>query len=626
MPRNNKYFHENIELWSRANPKAAVFLPYLDSHDIVLCKTSEGQDNLKKKINGKFHHFYSNVDAVKESEKWFSSLHLSDVEVLYVYGVGLGYYYDAAKEWLHADPKRNLIFVEDDLAVIRVLFDTERASRMLHDPQVHLSYFEDVEDPNSPLSELYWIGMTLKMHISALHHYAKEKKEIFKELNHKLVFEATLHETMVEEYLDYGIPFFQNFYPNMLLMAGTYLGNKMTDKFRGVPAIICGAGPSLNNHLSLLGEVGDRALIFAGGSALNALNSAGLQPHFGAGIDPNPMQFERLSSNSGFEVPFFFRNRMNNRAFQMIHGPRLYIAGSGGYDVSEWFESKFDIASQTIDEGFNVVNFCLEIARIMGCNPIIMVGMDLAFTGMESYAAGVEGDISVTEEKLLTGKDLDDIAIVKNDIHGKPVYTLWKWVAEAHWISSFARAVADSIQIINSTEGGIGMEDVPNMTLKSAMETHLSQEYDLINRIHGEIQNSAMPQITHSKIVEAMTELRDSLLRCCEHLDVLVNDATNVIETIKREKNRPAALQGGRAVLSEIELAEEPGYLHVLAVFNQVYSKVLAHEMHQMQASADPEWKKAITRLMINNKKLSFLHDVAKVNVEGINRALSNKR
>ena len=41
----------------------------------------------------------------------------------------------------------------------------------------------------------------------------------------------------------------------------------------------------------------------------------------------------------------------------------------------------------------------------------------------------------------------------RNDIHGNPVYTLWKWITEAKWISDFAENHPE-LTILNATEGG----------------------------------------------------------------------------------------------------------------------------------------------------------------------------
>ena len=376
-------FHENVELWADSNPRPAVFLHYAD------------------KIPPK------NVDSKESLSEWFANLPIKDVDLLYIFGVGTGDAYAIVKPWLMQNPNHTLIFLDDDLMAIRNLLETQNGSTILRDPQVQLHYFENLEDKSSPINELYWNTLSTKIIVSALPSYAKDKTQLFSELHHKLVYDATMRHALLQEFLQYGLPYFRNFYPNLFRLVGSSLGDSLKDQFRGIPAIICGAGPSMTRQLEILKSLDDRALIFAGGSALNALNAAGIQPHLGAGIDPNPDQYDRLSRNSAFELPFLYRNRLENRAFGLVHGPRIYITGSGGYDIAEWFEKQLGIKGEEIDEGFNVVNFCIDIARLWGCNPIIFVGMDLAFTEMQSYAKGIVLDAGVKEKELLESSDLD---------------------------------------------------------------------------------------------------------------------------------------------------------------------------------------------------------------------------
>src|SRR5262249_12634113 len=152
----------------------------------------------------------------------------------------------------------------------------------------------------------------------------------------------------------------------------------------------------------------------------------------------------------------------------------------------------------------------VQVAYEMGCDPIIFVGMDLAFTGMKEYAPGIVEDATVCQTKILDVKEEDDKALLREDIDGTPVYTLWKWVAEAEWLGDFAKE-HPSITMINCTEGGLGFPGIPNETLKSTAKKYLLRNYELKNRIHGETQNSTMPQVTYPAIVEAMEELSQGL-------------------------------------------------------------------------------------------------------------------
>ena len=362
-------------------------LPYISCQHVEFCMT-KWEQNLRRVNNNEMFTFHSSEGALKEAESWFESLPLKKISLVCLYGVGLGYYYELALlAWLKQNRKKRLVIFEDDLEVVYKFFETEKAERLLKDPQVQLIYFHDLKK-DEVFEGFYWNFAMKRMTVSALKCYHDQKETTYKELCHKIAYDAAMKNALVDEYLRFGLSFYVNFYQNMLCLAESHLGTQFFGKFSKVPAIICGAGPSLAKNLPLLGTLLDRALIFAGGSALNVLNAANIQPHFGAGIDPNAMQYERLNSNQSYELPFFYRNRMFHKAFKMIHGPRLYITGSGGYDTAEYFEKKFKIEEEFLDEGHNVVNFCVEIANAMGCDPIIFVGMDLALQECRNMLRG----------------------------------------------------------------------------------------------------------------------------------------------------------------------------------------------------------------------------------------------
>lgn len=618
-----KYFEENIQQWAKTCPRQAVMLPYTDCTGLSFCHTTQGELNLRKGSGKNAFFYHSQEGALKEAEEWRQQLTLRKTSLVCVYGVGLGYYYEALSKWLKGGKQRHLVFLEDDLAVIHHLFQTELGSKILKDPKVQLLYFQDFKESEAAFDILYWNFAMKRLIVSGLNSYVINKTDAFSLLRHRIAYDAAMKNALIDEYLRYGVNFYYSFYPNMLNLHHSYLGNRFFGKFHNVPAIICGAGPSLEKNLPRLKTLLNHALVFAGGSALNVLNSAGFNPHFGAGIDPNPMQYVRLSANQSYEVPFFYRNRMYHDAFRMIHGPRLYITGSGGYDTAEYFEKKFDINAEFLDEGHNVVNFCVEIANAMGCNPIIFVGLDLAFTGMKQYAPGVIDDVAVHHTEILNVDDEDDRAIIKPDIDGNPTYTLWKWVAESEWIGNFAKE-HPSLTMINCTEGGLGFPGIANRPFASVAKELLTKQYDLRIRVHGETQNSTMPQVTYRKLSKAMRELQNSLKRSLEHLEILKTETEQVIS--KWKESQPSQDLSALGILAETELAEEVGYQSVLDIFNEVSSRLLSRDLHEIHVKRSSEKQKRIQKLSLGIKKYSFLKDVCQINIELINHAFKQHR
>ena len=117
------------------------------------------------------------------------------------------------------------------------------------------------------------------------------------------------------------------------------------------------------------------------------------------------------------------------------------------------------------------------------------------------------------------------------------------------------------------------------------MEHKLSEVDDLQKRIEVTIAKSAMKKITLPKINNAIEKLKISLESCIEKLNSL----------IKLNQTNP---------LAEIELQDEDGYRYVLHIFDQVYTRLVAHKKQSQR------------------KRYRFLRQVALDNIEIINSVM----
>ena len=613
----------NLTLLQNILPDIAPRIAACDPSSLAWCETRQGERNVADAKTGKALH--ATYSAEKEAERWWDGLDLAEASVVYVYGVGLGYVFDVARQWLEEDASRYLVFLEDDLRAVHRLLETERGTALLQHKQVQLHHFDSVESAEPMVHWLTWYFIQQQVEVTALPYYENERGAVYQGLRRWLVHEAVERNAMVAEYMRHGASFFHNYYANMLRIHQSYRGNALFNKFEKVPAIICGAGPSLNASIPLLEKAGRQALLFAGGSSVNALSSSGIAPHFGGGIDPNPPQLERLVTNQAYELPYFYRGRMYHLAFQAIRGPRLQITGAGGYPVAEWFEKRLGIDDVDVEEGHNVINFLMDIARHLGCDPIIFVGMDLAYTGMQAYADGVVGNADVKEESILASCDLDSNAFPRADIHGNPVYTLWKWVTESQWVSEWAKQHPE-ITVLNATGGGIGFDGIPNVDLEAALERYCGTESDLKGRVAAEIQNAAMPGVTETTVLAAMKDLLDSVSACEEHCEGLLDELDLVEAKVKKKRGRGGMEATPRAAQLEAALAAEPAFDCILSVFNDVYSKVLNRELHQVKhdRTLSSELERHLQRIAINRKKFSFLRDTARTNREVAERVIAD--
>ncbi len=325
-------------------------------------------------------------------------------------------------------------------------------------------------------------------------------------------------------------------------------------------------------------------MFFAGGSALNVLNAAGINPHFGLGVHPNPEQNHRLLTNHAFHLPYFYRSRLSHNALKMIQGPKLYIPGTNSL-LANWFEEQLGMQTYKINEGHNAVNFCTEIACRLGCNPIIYVGMDLAFNVSEqiqTYAKGIDTHPLWMDSSRPYQVDPNQKAVISQDIFHQPIHTKWDWIHEANWLGLFAKR-HPQLTIINATEGGLGFPPVPNLPLAQVIDKYLTHADDIANFIHAEIQESANAA-TQLEITRCLQKMQQSLSRCisiCE--EIITKKSKQLLSNFNSEKLK---FYDPATILLESDLQEEIAYRHFLEVFEDAH--LYLDRAHQISLNRTP--------------------------------------
>lgn len=269
-------FRQNRERWGIFQFHKAKTVSKLTPEHIFLHTNANGTLNLR--MGDQLFH---SEDPVEEARRCFEKLNLHGIQLIVVFGVGLGYFYDQAKAWLREDEGRFLVFLEDHLEVIYHLLHTERGGEIVGDKQVRLMAID-----KTALEDLATTFVLKPFTVTAIDFYAKTRESHLVLLRARIGFLMQFKGFTALEYSNQGRGFFINYFSNMLQLPTASLANRLFGHFSGVPAIICGAGPSLEKNRELLATLRNRALIFAGGTAMNAVNAIGLLPILGSASTP----------------------------------------------------------------------------------------------------------------------------------------------------------------------------------------------------------------------------------------------------------------------------------------------------------------------------------------------------
>lgn len=210
--------------------------------------------------------------------------------------------------------------------------------------------------------------------------YRRVKQQVVMVLNRASVSESTTLHT--------GQDYFQNRMANLTALPHGYDLGRIKDLYSGLPAVLVGAGPSLDACLPVLRRLVGRCVLISVDSALAPLLNVGINPDFVTAIDFRRLNFEKVSPFIGREHPFSLvaLSKVFPDIPKRVAARHLLWAFSDELP-EKWFHQALGIET-LCRESMSVALLSLEVARIMGCDPIVFVGQDLAFSGGQGHAGG----------------------------------------------------------------------------------------------------------------------------------------------------------------------------------------------------------------------------------------------
>lgn len=566
-------------------PQLAFLIRFLPSEPFEPCLTDDGM------VNGKRDRFTLHQHTQKERERFEQETSLDQVNAVYIYGLGLGYHYTYLKEWLEEDTTRDLIFIEEDPAVLSLFMSKDELQEILLHPQVHLRWIFDQDRRDAFYHECANSFPVRRVAVAALESYAEEYSEKFEELKLALMRKSTIENALFMENLHYH-QLFANLLPNYKRLPKAFYGNGLHGQFKNIPAIICGAGPSLSDAVPFLKNMEQKALIIAGGSTITALSSQGVSSHFNFAIDPNPTEYSRLHPSQSYETPLCYGNRLRADVFNTFNGPMGYLhTCTGGYSEI-WMEQELGLESEDVSEGWSdealsVTTLAISTAVKFGCNPIVLVGLDLAFTNMQSYSEGVLEKSQVFFDEMKQDTRASEKLLTRTGRDGKQVYTLIKWIMESAAISGFAKAHPNT-EFINATDGGIGFDGIPYISIKD-FANQLTSSYDIRGLVHANVQESLLSYLSDDQVEASLEKLRLSVEKCYEVIG-------HALDELKRISETGSNIESGRMLLFQMELHEELAYKILLFGLDHAldFSMERRHRSSSWQAQFDKtlsKWK-----------------------------------
>ncbi|NLB88838.1 MAG: motility associated factor glycosyltransferase family protein [Syntrophomonadaceae bacterium] len=321
--------------------------------------------------------------------------------------------------------------------------------------------------------------------------------------------------------------------------------------FKDKPAILVAAGPSLDYEIENLRYIKENGLayIFSVGSAVNSLIAANIYPHAQCTYDPGEANqgkvFARITQEQISDIPLIFGSSVGHEVLSNYPGKHKFHMITSQDTVSSYL-LKLDDETQLdgVMDAPSIAVVTLQLLYLLGFNPIILVGQNLAYSGDRHYAGG----IAYAEEMKLNNKDK---LIKVKDVEGKEIYTSFTFnqmrINMEHYIKLMPKTT-----IINTTQGGAHIEGTQFRYLESLIKDKVLADkvvddnwYDIsLTQYDREYLRKQFKKL-HKDYQELETELRSLIdliqeintLKEARNLKLLENSWPNLDKAFKRVKN-----------------------------------------------------------------------------------------
>ncbi len=512
--QNNIYFEKNLILLEENHSE--VFKVISNNREISnkseFVYTDNEKPNLKvKTAKNEWIFIHDDKDPGVESEAFLSMVKENSTGVVLMLGMGLGY---PVLELLKKRKKLQYIIVfELNIEFFIQALKNMDLTQLFMDKRVMICLGEP-EDLTSFMAPANKALMLEDIHTFNLQPCFKVNPS-YKRVS-SLVFDyINAFNTEGATKTAHGGTFFENRLKHLTSMHHDKKLEDLAGKFKGIPALIIAAGPSLDKNIDQITNAIGKSIIISVDTALPSLLAHGIEPNFMTSIDYKDLTYEKISGSASnpavrqinlictswvagtvtkqFPANTIFWAFNNNPLENWINlsmGGRMFVGGAG-----------------------TVAHLNFIAAQMMGCDPIIFVGQDLAFTNNRGHSSNVVlTSDETTKKKLDSGKD---IMWVKGIVESK-VPTNRQMYGYKHQFEKMIKSSKE--KVINSTEGGALIEGAENMPLSQAIDRFCRDRVDFVlNDVHGKAiplksMKSTTQQITKlEKIIQKAEKLSGPL-------------------------------------------------------------------------------------------------------------------
>lgn len=525
-------FEKNLKVIGEKAPGLAARLRDPGVVPIEMERTRSGDFTFS--YNGRY--FHSRYEPAKEAEAQAVEILDKKFDWVILFGLGCGYLLRKLVE----GGKEKIIVYEPNIGILKGVFGVIDLTDISEKKEVHITSeadavtdlvkgsidgMDDILSYQTPPYRNSFAGQIADLGRRVRNAHTSNKIGISTEITSRLDW--------VENYFANIRSFFR--YPAVDILDG---------KFKGVPMVIAGAGPSLNRNAHVLKEFRDRIIVVAAITAFKPLLKHGIVPDMVVAAEKRDLPEFFTHGPDDLKTRFLLADVSNNRMLERETGGKfVYFSPYSRLSVEQagyWGCDYFPAS------GGSVTTVALDIGAMFGCDPVIFIGQDLSYSDGKTHADESfyhMTEVRIDEERKVVeegggdhhARDVKELFWLKG-LDGKPVPSRYDWVIFHQWFErkmDLMKKEGKGPLVINATEGGAYIEGMVHTTLREALGRHVAVPVDVAG-----IMDEA---VSHRPPVDT-AGLKASFEKALESIKEIRRLSALILKTARGIKNR---LKGG---------------------------------------------------------------------------------
>lgn len=476
------------------------------------------------------HFLHSEIDPQQEALDVYSKIPSDSPDTIHIlFGIGLGYLFKR----FAMSVKGKIIVYETNIDLLRIALEVVDFSEELSKKNIMITNNE--LELEKAFEVLFFDNSDITL--SFLPSYRIAYPEMTNKVVNKLGFlkgmYASNYKNLFESAHIWTISGLENL-PHALNHSEVEV---LKDKFKNKPAVIVSAGPSLDKNIDLLHKYRDKVVLFGVGTAAKAIQKHNLKPDFLTIVEHNNCT-EQVRGVDTSDMYMILQPMTNKNFHNMPTKTKFNYYANNDFTV-KWLNKHLDVDLSHYHNKGTVSLCAMFSAIIMGCNPIILIGQDLAYSEGNCYSLNsayanikcvqdaATGKFEVTAEDmeefckhfnispeeakvyfLHKFKDLTENLYFVKGLNGKMIPTNPSYATFISYFETAAAEMEDKLKLINATEGGAYIQGYEHITLNEALSKYAVDSIQ-VNKIVDEsvLTGRDLTKIVKPKVAEEITQI-----------------------------------------------------------------------------------------------------------------------